>query len=244
MATVNSDTTDGQHSSGFDASWDNVHDKVNGQGNPTISNACWGFGVRAVFVTGRSLFFTTRSFFDFNTSGISGTVSSATLKIKSNTNVGPGLRVLKSGHDPSDTSTSWYSTWLTGLGGTLSGWSNSDPEVVDYSGQVTTTGTGYGHHSFALNPDARSDLFSLAGTSDLFKVVLMDYPYDYLDSAPSGASELGIYFANYSGDTRTPVLTLTFAAVGYGNDVIGVDSGDISTINGIATANISKVNGV
>ena len=39
-------------------------------------------------------------------------------------------------------------------------------------------------------------------------------------------------------------VTYTAAAVGYGNDVIGVDSGDISKINGIATANISKVNGV
>ena len=34
------------------------------------------------------------------------------------------------------------------------------------------------------------------------------------------------------------------AAAGYTNDVMGVDSGDISTINGIATANISKVNGI
>ena len=39
-------------------------------------------------------------------------------------------------------------------------------------------------------------------------------------------------------------VTYTEAAVGYGNDVIGVDSGDISKINGIATADISKVNGV
>jgi len=34
------------------------------------------------------------------------------------------------------------------------------------------------------------------------------------------------------------------AAAGYGNDVIGIDSGDISKINGIATADISKVNGI
>ena len=40
-------------------------------------------------------------------------------------------------------------------------------------------------------------------------------------------------------------LEVTYTeAAGYGNDVIGVDSGDISKINGIATANISKVNGV
>ena len=34
------------------------------------------------------------------------------------------------------------------------------------------------------------------------------------------------------------------AVVGYTNDVIGVDSGNIAKINGIATADISKVNGV
>jgi hypothetical protein len=31
---------------------------------------------------------------------------------------------------------------------------------------------------------------------------------------------------------------------GYGNNVMGVDSGDIASINGVATADISKVNGV
>ena len=37
---------------------------------------------------------------------------------------------------------------------------------------------------------------------------------------------------------------VTYVEAGYGNDVMGVDSGDISKINGIATANIAKVNGV
>ena len=39
-------------------------------------------------------------------------------------------------------------------------------------------------------------------------------------------------------------VAYTAAAAGYGNNVLGVDSGDIATINGVATANISKVNGV
>ena len=39
-------------------------------------------------------------------------------------------------------------------------------------------------------------------------------------------------------------VTYTAAAAGYGNDVIGVASSDIGAINGIVTANISKVNGV
>ena len=41
----------------------------------------------------------------------------------------------------------------------------------------------------------------------------------------------------------TSWLTISYTT-GYGNEVIGVDSGDISTVNGIATADISKVNGV
>ena len=240
MATVNSDTTDGQHSSGFDASWDNVHDKVNGQGNPTISNACWGFGVRAVFATGRSLFYTTRSFFDFNTSGISGTVSSATLKIKSNTNVGPGLRVLKSGHDPSDTSTSWYSTWLTGLGGSVSGWTSSSTGVTTYTDEIDSSSISAGDWlSFPLNATARSDLSSLSD----FKIVLMT-DRDYDDSTPSDVTDevFGLCWADSSGNE--PYIEYTVTTAGYGNTVSGVVSANIGSINGIATANISKVNGV
>ena len=53
-----------------------------------------------------------------------------------------------------------------------------------------------------------------------------------------------------SGDTIAIIfeisLVVDYTAVvsGYGNDVIGIDSGDISTVNGIPTANIGKVNGV
>ena len=39
-------------------------------------------------------------------------------------------------------------------------------------------------------------------------------------------------------------LEVTYVEAGYGNDVLGVDSGDITSINGIAVGNISKVNGV
>ena len=44
----------------------------------------------------------------------------------------------------------------------------------------------------------------------------------------------------------TAWLTISYtpASIGYGNDVIGIDSGDIGKIWGIATADISKVNGV
>jgi hypothetical protein len=50
--------------------------------------------------------------------------------------------------------------------------------------------------------------------------------------------------------TRTSVrvsylyVTVVYVPAGYGNSVMGVDSGDIASINGIAAANIEKVNGV
>ena len=49
-----------------------------------------------------------------------------------------------------------------------------------------------------------------------------------------------------SNDTRIHEISLVvdYVSAGYGNDVIGIDSGDISTVSGIATADISKVNGI
>ena len=76
-----------------------------------------------------------------------------------------------------------------------------------------------------------------------FKVVIMSYDYDYVDTAPTSLYELGMYFGNY-GTSRAPKIDYTEAVTGYGNNVSGVASADISVINGIATANISKVNGI
>ena len=39
-------------------------------------------------------------------------------------------------------------------------------------------------------------------------------------------------------------VIVTYEEAGYGNNVLGVDSGDILKVNGIASENISKVNGV
>ena len=51
-----------------------------------------------------------------------------------------------------------------------------------------------------------------------------------------------------SADTRIHEISLvvdyTAEASGYGNDVIGIDSGDISTVSGFATADISEVIGM
>ena len=239
MPTVNSDTTDGQQSSGFNSSWDVVHDLANGQASPGISNAYWGFGVRAVYESGRGLYYITRSFFDFDTSGITGTLSSATLKIRSYQNTGPGLFIVKSGHDPSTTTDEWYSTWLTDQGITLSGWGSGD--VTAYASEVDKNGVTAGAWiTFTLNATALNDIKN----NNDFKIVLMT-DRDYNDSAPSGTSGeiFGLYYANSSGNE--PYIEYTLAGAGaYGEDVIGVVSANIGKVIGVATANVGKVSGV
>ena len=73
--------------------------------------------------------------------------------------------------------------------------------------------------------------------NDELKVVIMSYDYDYLDTAPTGAYELGIYFRDYHASRAAKIdyTTLDFSAVNGGN---------VSKINGVAVANISKVNSV
>ena len=240
MPTIYSETTDGFQAGSIGASWDTVHDHV-GQGSPSISSTYYNFAVGAVYIASRNNYFIRRSFFDFDTSGITSTVSSATFKlyINSTSYDNSDLIVVKSGHDPSDATEDWFSTWLTGLGGTLSGWSNSDSEVVAYSGQVAA-GMGAGYVDITLNSDALADLVSLSS----FKIVVMNYSADYQDSAPTTVAWTGVHYANYVGTTRDPKIEYTLAPTGYGNAVMGVASGNIGKVKGVATANIGKVIGV
>lgn len=99
---------------------------------------------------------------------------------------------------------------------------------------------------------------AIDGTGN-FTFGIMDSAVDYAYSEGSaddntyiGSSEesatggTGVYLSNYSGTTRDPriIITYTPAASGYGHESIGVASANISKINAVATANISKFIGV
>jgi len=251
MPDVTSNTTDGRQSSGALASslgWDNTHDTT-GFGSPVITDSNQSFfGPRAQFASFRGgIYFINRCFFDFNLSGVSTGVTAVNFKTVTDTNGGHDAIVLKSGHDPSNTSTKWFSTWLTGLGGTLSGWSNSDSQVVPYTNNVTMAGSA-GTTTFPFNSVGVNDVNSLAGTSTAFKIVLMNYDFDYLDvdPQPSGGSQItGLNFADHGTVGKRPFLEITVGtASGYGHKVINVPASDISKVIGVATADIDKVNGV
>ena len=205
MATITASTNDGYQSSSLNASWDTVHDHI-GVGNPTTS-AIYStiHAIRYEYVAGRgaSRYYLARSFFDFDTSGISVAPSAATFKLKIyNSNSCTPCVVAKSGHDPSATTDDWFSTWITGQSVTLSGWGAGD--ITGYSG-LTIIASVDAFTDFTLNEDARDDMASLS----LFKICVL-HANDYADTAPtSGLLRTGVYWANHGTSGNRPYIDYT-----------------------------------
>ena len=226
MATIYSGTNDGFVNQ-MGPVWGLVRDHTDG--NSSSSNTSFvGYSIRVDLSTGRggNTFLITRSFFEFDTSGISVAPTDATLKIYGGVN-GNGDVIAVLG------------TQDTSLG-------TNDFDALDFtkplSSELATWSTG-AYNDIALNSTA----FNTMRDDDLFKVVVINYDYDYLDTAPTSAinTQCGCYYANDPGTSRDPYIDYTpGVAAGYGNAVLGVASGNISTVNGVATANISKVSGV
>ena len=205
MPTITASTNDGYQLSGLQSSWNAAHDGV-GLGNPDMNNTVDALqGVRYEYVSSRGAvkYFLVRSFFDFDTSGISVAPSAATfeLKIYINNACTPCV-IAKSGHDPSDATDDWFSTWITGQSVTLSGWGAGD--ITDYSAS-TAIGSTNAFTSFTLNADALSDMASLA----LFKICIL-HTNDYNDVAPtSGTLRTGVYWADHGTAGNRPYIDYT-----------------------------------
>ena len=242
MATMYAESSDGYQASGLKSTWNDAHDNV-GQSSPWICSTVYNFAIGAEYVPGRNKYYIRRTFFDFDTSAISITPSNLILNIyiTSTSYDNSPLIILKSGHDPTDFTEDWYSTWLTGLGGTISGWSNTDSEVVLYSKAVLTAGQGSGYAEIPLNSQARQDMVN----NSSLKMVVMDYTYDYMDYAPTAggaANYTGIHYVNYTGTSRDPKLT--FGGGYHDGDVSGVINASVGKVNGVATDNLGEVNGI
>jgi hypothetical protein len=215
----------------LDVAWATARDAGSGIAVNNYASSPQAVGID--FTSGRTPTYTIyRSFFAFDTSGISSTVSSATLKIRGRSNGAADFFVVKSEHQNPLVGTDYDA---------ITGWSSGDNSgnVTKYSSEVTSWNTST-YNTITLNASALSDLVSLS----TFKVCLIEADHDLVDSAPTSDFFTGMWYTEAWSTSRDPYIDYTLGAVGYGNDVIGVASGDISKINGIATADISKVNGV
>ena len=191
---------------------------------------------------------------DFDSSGISSTVSSAVLKIRS------GYHKSQSGDGPDDIHIILLKA--TGLSaqaignynafvGHTGGWDSGD--VTEYSADTVITNEQASPqvNDVTLNSDARTDLEN----NDDFDFIIVEKEEFYDDSFNhhsitdlSSTSHGRNFSGNHPNATTTsyrPYIEFeTGAASGYGHKVVGVAAASISKVKGVATANIGKVIGV
>ena len=195
--------------------------------------------VRAAGRGGSTVYAIYRSFLQFDTSGITGTVASATLKIYGYVNGNADVIVVKSNAFGSgyEGATLAKADFNSIPGFTLD--QDMNGNVTDYSSEITTWSTS-GYNDITLNSTALTDMQN----DDAFKIALINHDHDYKNVDPGIAvSNLGgMYFTAYSGTSTDPVIEYTLS--GYGNNVIGVASADIAKVNGVATGDIEKIIGI
>ena len=171
-----------------------------------------------------------RSFFCFDTSDITSTVSSATFGVRGSTNSSADTIIVESDAFGGDCGTDL---------------SNADYNNLDftkpYSTEKTSWYTNSSMNDFTLNSDA---LTAIKNTNSL-TLALIEHDFDYSNTDGGGANadvKNGLYYVDNSGVSSDPKLTYTLA--GYGHATIGVASSNIASVDGVATANIGRIIGV
>jgi hypothetical protein len=174
-----------------------------------------------------------RTYLDFDTSGISGTVSSATLNIASlGSNSGDiiGLKTTAFGGSG---------------GGSLSAASffSTIDYTTAYTAEISTWEAGAGknaaNNAITLNSTARSDMSS----NNRFQIALVNHTYDYANSGASGT----VTEQNSIAFDTTIEIDYTIASTSGPANLTSYNSiakANITSINEIAMANITTLNGI
>jgi hypothetical protein len=218
------------------SSWANARDATSGTANTTTTghnNAV--ASIRAAGRGGSVLYSVYRSFFEFDTSGISATPTDATLKLYGKAYGDADLFVVKANFSDGALANADFDAivgWSTGA--------NNSSNVTKYSSEVTTW-SAVSYNDITLNAAALTSMRD----DDLVKFCLIEADKDLPNVAMTSNADIrnGMYYQDYTGTSRDPILNYTAGAAGYGNSVLGVASSHIGSINGVATANIEKVNG-
>jgi hypothetical protein len=176
----------------------------------------------------RSTVYTTiRSFYYFDTSGITGTVTAATINITGNAIGGTADIIV------------CPSTAFSGDGST--NFAAAEYGNISFNTNYTNEYTGWNNssnNSITLKSTALSNIQS----NDYFICAVLQHDNDYSNSEPGTflTSNIGI---NY---TATAYLDYTEAASGPANvaSFLGVTKANISTINTISLGDISELNGI
>ena len=242
MADLYSNTGDGWISSNNQSSWAAARDITSGL-SPDTNDTATAFPVMSARFGSRgagNTYRVIRSFMWFDTSGITGTVSAATIKIRGYNQNSGSIIAVKSTAFGGDGGTALAAGDIDAMPGWTTG-ASAAGNVTNYSTQITSGWNIGGYNDLVGTSDLRSDMEN----NNVVIICLMDYTYDYLNTAhtTNTSKGIGFYWTDYGGTSRDPYIEYTIAT-GYGNAVNRITPSNISKINGIATANISKVNGI
>jgi len=182
-----------------------------------------------------------RSFFCFDTSGITSAVSAATINIRGYVlNTGSVIAV-KSTAFGGDGGTDLASGDFNAISGYSAGSSLAGSATVYGPQIITSSWSTSGYNSFT----GTSDLLADMQNNNVVIICLMDYTNDYLNTAltSDGSYSCGLYYAEYSGTSRDPYIDYTLAPAGATVHTINtVAEANIAAIKSVAHANIAEVN--
>ena len=219
MATVYAHTNDGYVIRTNQASWSDARANTAGTGSAstTTRHAFGAAAYRASARGGGVNFNIYRSFFFFDTSGISTNVDSATFKVYGYSQSGGDLIALKSGAGIAVLGTADFAAiegWDTTTDG--SGGGDNESNVTKYSAEISTWSTS-GYNDITLNAQGLADMRD----DDNIFICLINFDYDLKDVAPTGFSSHrnGFYYTNNTGTSKDPYIDYELAAVATDNSL-------------------------
>ena len=219
MATIYAHTNDGYVVRYVQSSWSNARAYTAGTASSsTGTQLVTGVSGERVAARGGGYAFSIyRSFFFFDTSGISSNVDSATFKVYGSVNTGGDLIAVKSNSDIETLGSADFGSivgWNTTTDG--SGGGDNESNVTKYSNEVTSWNAS-SYNDITLNAQALADMRD----DDKIYICLLNFDYDLKDVAPTNytAHRNGVAYTNYTGTSRAPYIDYTLAPTVTDNSV-------------------------
>ena len=217
MPSIYANSADGTINSGIQTGWADARGATTGTAATTGATEQEAISVYKFSGRGADQFRVHRSFFWFDTSAISTTVSSATLKLKFlTTREGSANAIVVA------------STAFGGDGGSTL--SDGDFDALDfgtaYTSEIDTSNTST-YTSITLNATALSAMQN----QDVLIIALINYAYDYNNEEPEDATtRVKVTFADQTGTSTDPVIEYTAATPAI--PFIGMKSGKYKIVAG------------
>ena len=214
MATIYAHTNDGYVARFNQSSWVDARDGASGTtSSSTGARHYTGITGEKVAARGGGYAFNVfRSFFFFDTSGISTNVNNALLKVYGYNQGGGDLIAVKATSDIGTITTADFDS--------IVGWNNSSADgsgagdmesaVTKYSPEISTWSTS-GYNNILLNAQALADMRD----DDNVYICLLNFDYDLKDIAPTdyAHNRNGVHYTDYTGTNSDPYIDYTVAAV-------------------------------